>query len=284
MKVKIINELKQHPDYNLTILLEIASLPRSTYYYHLKNKKVKDDSKIIEAIKEICLKHKYRYGYRKVKQGLKRDYNLIVNHKKVLRIMKENDLLSKVKPKKYKSYKGEVGKIADNILQQDFSAEDINQKWVSDITQFRINEKKVYLSPIMDLYSRDIVSYTISESPNVDMVMEMLEKAVKSQKDITKLIIHTDQGFQYQNRRYSKYLEDNNIEQSMSRKGNCFDNAVIENYFGILKSEFYYQETFESVEDFKNKLSEYIEYYNKERISTKLKGMTPIEVRNHSNI
>lgn len=196
--------------------------------------------------------------------------------------MKEYNLLSKVKRKKYKSYRGEVGKIADNILKQDFSTSNINQKWVSDITQFRIKDKKVYLSPIMDLHSKDIISYTISESPNVSMVMEMLKAAVESQQDINELIIHTDQGFQYQNKRYSKYLEEKNIQQSMSRKGNCFDNAVIENYFGILKSEFFYRETFEDVEDFKNKLSEYIEYYNNERISTKLKGMTPTEVRNHS--
>lgn len=280
----MICELKQHPDYNLNLLLEIASLSRSTYYYHLSNNYSKDDSKIIEAIKEICIKHKFRYGYRRVKIALKQDYNLIVNHKKVLKLMKNNGLLSKVKRKKYRSYKGEVGKIADNLLEQDFSTKKVNQKWVSDITQFRIKDKKVYLSPIMDLYSKDIISYTISESPSVSMVIEMLEEAVESQEDTTNLIIHTDQGFQYQNRRYSQYLKENNIQQSMSRKGNCFDNAVIENYFGILKSEFFYREEFASVEDFKNKLSEYIEYYNKERISIKLKGMTPTEVRNHSSI
>lgn len=198
--------------------------------------------------------------------------------------MKENNLLSKVRRKKYKSYKGDVGKIADNLLKQDFSTDGINKKWVSDITQFRVKDKKVYLSPIMDLYSKDIISYTISESPNVSMVMEMLEKAVEIQQDISELIIHTDQGFQYQNRRYTEYLENKNIRQSMSRKGNCFDNAVIENYFGILKSEFFYREEFDSVADFKIRLVEYIEYYNKERISAKLKGMTPTEVRNHSSI
>ena len=281
MKVQAINELRDHHDYNLKILLEIASLARSTYYYHKRNKINKDDSKIVKAIKDICLRHKLRYGYRRVTILLKRDYEMIVNHKKVLRIMKEQGLLSKVRKKKYKSYKGEVGVIADNVLERNFIASSLNEKWVSDITQFRVKGKKIYLSPIMDLYNREIISYTVSESPNVPLVMEMLEKAISKQDNIEKLIIHTDQGVQYQSKRYAKFLCDNGIIQSMSRKGNCYDNAVIENYFGILKSEFFYTEEFESIEDFKIKLSEYIKYYNEERISTKLKGMTPTEVRIH---
>lgn len=226
MKAQAINELRDHDDYNLKILLEIASLARSTYYYHNRNKINKDDSKIVETIKDICLRHKLRYGYRRVTIVLKRDYEMIVNHKKVLRIMKEQGLLSKVRKKKYKSYKGEVGIIADNVLERNFIASSLNEKWVSDITQFRVKGKKIYLSPIMDLYNKEIISYTVSELPNVPLVMEMLEKAISKQDNIEKLIIHTDQGVQYQNKRYVEFLSDNGIIQSMSRKGNCYDNAV----------------------------------------------------------
>jgi transposase InsO family protein len=264
------------------ILLDISSLPKSTYYYHNTNKKMKDDNKLIEVIREICDKNKRRYGYRKVVMILKNQYDLTVNHKKVLRIMREHNLLSRVKRKRYNSYKGEKSEIADNILNRDFKSAQINKKWVTDITEFKIRNKRVYLSPIMDLYSSDVISYKVSLSPSVDIVMKMLEDSIEKQENIEGLIIHTDQGFQYQNKRFSNYLKENGIIQSMSRKGNCYDNAVIENFFGILKSEFYYLEDFEDVADFKIKLAEYIEWYNNERISTKLKGMTPASARIHS--
>lgn len=213
--------------------------------------------------------------------ALRSEYGLIVNHKKVIKLMRQLQVQSIVRRKKYRSYKGEVGKIEPNLLNRDFSTTQPNQKWVTDLTEFKINERKIYLSPIMDLHTKEILSYNIGYSPNVRLVTDMLDSAMKS-RDTHQLTLHSDQGFHYQNRAYISMLEDNNILQSMSRKGNCLDNAVIENFFGILKSEMYYTETFKSPTQFIQALKAYIKYYNEERISTKLKGMTPAQYHHHS--
>ena len=158
--------------------------------------------------------------------------------------------------KKYHSYKGEVGKISPNLLERDFQAEKPNQKWVTDVTEFSLFGEKMYLSPILDLCSENLVSYTISDRPVLGMVTTMLEKAFATIPDGTKLILHSDQGWQYQHKRYQGMLEAKGIQQSMSRKGNCLDNAVMENFFGILKSELLYLQDFDSLDHFKEELIE----------------------------
>lgn len=177
--------------------------------------------------------------------------------------------------KKYKSYRGEVGKIAPNLLQRDFEAAKPNQKWVTDVTEFSLFGQKLYLSPILDLCSRDIVSYALSDKPVLSMVTKMLDKAFAQIPENTELILHSDQGWQYQHRQYQRMLKDKGIQQSMSRKGNCLDNAVIENFFGLLKSELLYLQGFQSMEHFKAELVEYLDYYNTSRRKAKLKGLTP---------
>ena len=180
--------------------------------------------------------------------------------------------------KKYHSYKGEVGKISPNLLERDFQAEKPNQKWVTDVTEFSLFGEKMYLSPILDLCSENLVSYTISDRPVLGMVTTMLEKAFATIPGGTKLILHSDQGWQYQHKRYQGMLEAKGIQQSMSRKGNCLDNAVMENFFGILKSELLYLQDFDSLDHFKEELIEYLDYYNR-RIKLKLKGLTPAQHR-----
>ena len=177
--------------------------------------------------------------------------------------------------KKYRSYKGEVGKIAPDLLERNFETTIPNRKWVTDVTEFGLFGQKVYLSPILDLCSRDIVSYTISDRPTLSMVTEMLDKAFAAVPDGTELILHSDQGWQYQHKQYQKMLADKGIRQSMSRKGNCLDNAVIENFFGLLKSELLYLQEFDSIEQFKTELMDYLDYYNNHRIKAKLKGLPP---------
>ena len=177
--------------------------------------------------------------------------------------------------KKYKSYKGEVGKIAPNLLERNFEATKPNQKWVTDVTEFSLFGQKLYLSPILDLYSRDIVSYTILDSPVLSLVTTMLDKAFSRLPSEINLILHSDQGWHYQHKQYQRLLKDRGIRQSMSRKGNCLDNAVIENFFGLLKSELLYLEKFDSMEHFKTALTDYLEYYNNRRIKEKLKGLPP---------
>ena len=177
--------------------------------------------------------------------------------------------------KKYRSYKGEMGKVADNLLDRNFHAEKPNQKWTTDVTEFRLFGKKLYLSPIMDLCSGDIVTYTLTESPNLLMVTTMLEQALKVLPEKHDLILHSDQGWHYQHKQYRKMLADNGITQSMSRKGNCYDNAAMESFFGHLKSELLYLQEFESVDHFKRELIRYIDYYNNRRIKARLKGLPP---------
>jgi transposase InsO family protein len=269
----VIQELRREHD--LVTLLEIAQLPRSTYYYHSKRQDSEDKYAQAKAeITEIYHENKGRYGYRRITDELhKRAIHL--NHKTVQRLMKELGLVCRVRMKKYRSYKGEVGKIADNELNREFRAEKPNQKWVTDVTQFRLFGKKLYFSPILDLCSGDIVTYTISDRPNLEMVTTMLEQAFLVLPDNTGLLLHSDQGWHYQHKQYRRMLEEKGIRQSMSRKGNCYDNSVMENFFGHLKSELLYLQEFDSVDHFKKELIEYIDYYNNRRIKARLKGLPP---------
>lgn len=206
-----------------------------------------------------------------------------LNHKTVLKLMRILDLKGKQrKNETYRSYKGEVGKIADNILKRDFHASKPFEKLTTDVTQFKVCDEKVYLSPVMDLYNREIVSYSISTSPNLWQIRDMLDGLFAKLPADASPVFHSDQGWQYQHAEYQRLLAEHNITQSMSRKGNCMDNGAMENFFGRLKVEMFYGEQFETVEDFIHALDEYIYYYNNERISLKLKGMSPVQYRTHS--
>ena len=203
-----------------------------------------------------------------------------MNHKTVQKLMKQLGVVCQVRAKrKYNSYKGEVGEVAPNLLERHFKTNQPNRKWVTDVTEFKVNDQKLYLSPILDLCSEDLVSYTISEHPMLSMVTSMLEKAFDTIPDGTGLILHSDQGWQYQHKHYQKMLEDKGVRQSMSRKGNCLDNAVMENFFGLLKTELLYLQDFDSLEHFKAELIDYLYYYNNRRVKLKLKGLTPAQHR-----
>lgn len=195
--------------------------------------------------------------------------------------MKALGLQSLIRRKKYKSYKGEQGKIAPNILQRKFKADKPNQKWVTDITEFKVKDKKLYLSPILDLYNQEIISYELSERPVFNQVVLMLKKAFKKVNNTEDLVVHSDQGWQYQMKQYQSLLKEKGIIQSMSRKGNCLDNAIIENFFGTLKSELFYLKKFDSIQELKKEIKEYIYYYNEVRIKSNLNKMSPIQYRTH---
>ncbi|WP_444658431.1 IS3 family transposase [Caproiciproducens sp. R2] len=261
--------------YSLEILLEVAQLARSTYYYHEKRLAKADKyGNAKEGIAAIYHENKGRYGYRRITAELRRR-GFPLNHKTVQRLMKQLGLVCRVRMKKYHSYKGAVGKVASNLLERNFEAEKPNQKWVTDVTEFSLFGQKLYLSPILDLCSRDVVGYSISDKPALSMVTEMLDKAFARIPDGTNLILHSDQGWQYQHKQYQRMLKKKGVRQSMSRKGNCLDNAVIENFFGLLKSELLYLQTFESMEHFKTELVDYIDYYNYRRSKAKLRGLPP---------
>ena len=173
-------------------------------------------------------------------------------------------------------------KYAPNLLERNFIAKAPNQKWVTDVTEFNIKGERVYLSPILDLYNQEIVSYEIADRPQISMVSTMLNKAFKRLTRTNKPMLHSDQGWQYRMGFYQQALHKQGITQSMSRKGNCLDNAVMENWFGIMKTEFFYQKKFEDVWSFKRELEEYIHYYNHDRIKQKLKGLSPVNYRTQS--
>ncbi len=237
--------------------------------------RIPDKYKNVKAeINQIYHENKGRYGYRRITAEL-HNRGFSCNHKTVQRLMRELGLVCHVRIKKYRSYKGEVGKIAPNLLNREFCAEKPNQKWVTDVTEFNLFGQKLYLSPILDLHNGYLVSYTLSQRPVLSMVTTMLEKAFETIPDGTDLILHSDQGWQYQHKQYRRMLQKKGIRQSMSRKGNCLDNAVMENFFGLLKSELLYLQKFESMEHFKLELLDYLDYYNNRRIKLKLKGLSP---------
>lgn len=231
-------------------------------------------------------KSKGRYGYRRVTLTLKhKGFN--INHKKVLRIMREESLLCtkfKTRSRKYSSYKGQIGKVANNLVKRRFKASKPNELWLTDVTEFRIKgqEKKLYLSPILDIFNSEVISYTLSNHPTINLTNEMLEKALDKNKDIKNLTIHSDQGFHYQHSSWTNRLEKMDIVQSMSRKGNCLDNSPMENFFGVLKQEMYYGVEFKNYDELINEIEEYIRWYNEDRIKTKLNGMSPVDYRLHS--
>ncbi|WP_148783898.1 IS3 family transposase [Aquimarina intermedia] len=278
-KVIAIEELRQK--HRLSLLLQHASMARSSFYYHIKTLKRVDKYQHIKIkIQEVYHKHLGRYGYRRITLELKQ-LGFCINHKTVQSLMTELGLKSRIRVKKYKSYKGQQGRIAPNLLARDFKADRMYQKWVTDITEFKVAGKKLYLSPILDLYNREIISYQLSEAPNFKQVNSMLKKAFKKLPKQNSILLHSDQGWQYQMPMYQKILKQKKIKQSMSRKGNCLDNAVVENFFGILKSELYYLKKYETVKELKKDIKEYIQYYNQERISLTLNGMSPIQYRAH---
>lgn len=254
-------------------------MARSVFYYHLKRLKA-DDKYSIEKkeINDIYHEHKGRYGYRRITAEM-RNRKFVINHKTVKRLMDELGLKCKIRKVKYRSYKGEIGKIAPNVIERDFSATAPNRKWATDVTQINIGSTKIYLSPILDMFNGEIISHNISLSPNLEQVYDMLDKAFEKFDNLDGLILHSDQGWQYQHFGFRQRLEEHKIIQSMSRKGNCLDNSMMENFFGIMKSELLYAEKFESPQAFIKALEEYIDYYNNKRIKSRLKGKSPVQYR-----
>ena len=258
-------------------------MARSTYFYHQARPEF--DSKysdLKQQIKTIYHQHKGRYGYRRITLTL-RNMGTLVNHKCVQRLMQLMGLKSRIRVVKYRSYKGDVGKIADNVLQRQFKADKPNQKWATDVTEFNVRGEKLYLSPIIDLFNGEIISFQTERRPIFGLVKEMLKEAMNKLKPDEKPMIHSDQGWQYQMAYYQRQLAEKGLIQSMSRKGNCLDNAVIESFFGTLKSECFHGYKFASIDDLEQTVIDYIHYYNHDRIKVKLKGLSPIEYRKQAS-
>lgn len=274
--------MREH--FALDELLETADLARSTYYYQLKTMAAGDRFASVKAsIQSIQAAHKGRYGYRRMTAAL-RNIGQVVNSKAVRRLMDELGLKCTVRPKKYRSYRGLMGEASPNTLARDFEAEQPNQKWVTDVTEFKVAGEKLYLSPVLDLYNGEIIAYQTATRPRYTLVGDMLEKALERLPETAKPMLHSDQGWHYRYADYRQRLEKAGLEQSMSRKGNCLDNATMESFFGTLKSEYFYRESFDSVAQLQAGLEEYIRYYNHDRIKMKLGGLSPVAYRAQSAI
>lgn len=270
-------------DHNLAVLLEIADLPRSTFYYHLRALTRPDPhAKVKDLITEIFTSQQGRYGHRRIRLELHRR-GVQISQKTVWKLMSDLGLKCKTRSRKrYVSYRGQVGMIADNVLNRDFTTTGPNQKWVTDVTEFRIGADKLYFSPIMDLYDRSVLSYSIGASPSVEFTLTPLKAALSTLPPGATVLVHSDQGFQYQHQSWRIALASAGARQSMSRKGNCFDNAVMENFFGHVKEEMFHHDTHHSIDELEAALHTYIAWYNTQRLSLTLEGMSPMEYRTHA--
>ena len=270
--------------FRLPILLKAAALPRSTYYFEIgkADPDVKNQG-VVDEMRSIFGENKSRYGVRRIAAEL-RNRGFVVNHKKVQRLMSKLGLKA-IRPKvKYHSYLGAVGAIADNVIGRDFSATRPNEKWTTDVSQFSRPFGKAYLSPVLDMFGTDIVAWDLSTLPNFGQTTRMLDEAFAKNPDLEGLVFHSDQGWQYQMRQYGERLREKGIVQSMSRKGNCIDNCVMETFFGTLKREMFYghENEFRTFEQLKAAIAEYIDYYNNRRIKGKTKWMPPAVYREAS--
>lgn len=269
--------------------MKAISIPRSTYYYARTHKgRVFDDDKIIQAMDEIRQsdpKYTKKYGYRRMTGALK-ELGFTVNHKKVLRIMTEHAWLCQAfnrQKRKYNSYKGTVGRIAKNRLRRRFITDRPYQKLVADVSEFRYGNMgqndRVYLEPIMDLFSGEILAFNISEHPTVEFAIKPLKEALDSIPDLKyRTTVHTDQGFQYQNSSWQRTLKEHHVFQSMSRKATCLDNASMESFFHIMKVEMM-DIHYDKKADLIQSMTEWIDFYNNRRIKTKLNGKSPVKYR-----
>jgi putative transposase len=284
-KYNIIHSMKNK--YTINFLCSIIGVSRSGYYkWNSRQASPDRDYGVKQRILEIYNKSNKVYGYRRIKATLLKKYNLNINHKKVIRLMRALKIKSVIRKKRFKYILPKdiiVDKIEPNILNRDFKSDQPNKKWVTDITYlyYGKSRQRVYLSAIKDLYNNEIVSYEMSSTLDMRFVLDTINKAIKplSNKERNDLIIHSDQGVHYTCCDYKSLLKENNILQSMSRRGNCYDNASIENFFGHLKSEAIYLNSYHSKEELEITVHNYIYWYNNVRIQSKLKYRTPVEYR-----
>ena len=259
-------------------------------YWQKRLDRPNKDEQVEKKILEIR-KDNPNYGYRRMTAMLRKQ-GLLINKKKVQRLVQKLKLqvtsFSR-KTRKYSSYKGTIGKVADNKINRNFKVDEPYTYITTNTTEFKYLEKdksgnyqvkKLYLNPYLDMYNGEIISYELSKQPTLAPILKALDKAIEiTSTNNDKRIFHSDQGWAYQLKQYTSKLEKKGITQSMSRKGNCLDNSPMENFFGILKQEIYYGKKFYSYEELKETIEDYIEYYNKSRIKEKLGYLSPVEYR-----
>ena len=262
------------------MLLAAAGLARSTYYYHLARLNQPDKyAALRQAIREAFEQAHGRYGHRRIRLALQAQ-GVRISRKLTIKLMREEGLVCRVRARKrYNSYRGTVSRIAPNILDRKFRPPHANHSWVSDVSEFRVGKHKLYLSPVIDLYDHSVLGFALGTSPNRELTNESLRRAFKRARPAPGLLVHTDQGVQYQSADWKELLTEHQAIQSMSRKGNCHDNSLAENFFSHIKTELFYQHTFSTLRELEQAIKAYITWYNTKRIQEGLNSMTPSQYR-----
>jgi len=259
----------------------VANVSRSGYYEWLRTADEPDsDYDDYILIKEIFDKGKSKYGWRTIQMRLKREKNIITNHKKIIRIKNKYGLITKVRrknPYKMIMKKSLEHRTCDNILNRKFRQDKPRQVGCTDITYIPFNHRFAYLSVVKDIATKEIIAWNVLPHLQMELVLDTIDNLDSSTKD---MLIHSDQGFHYTNPQYITMIQNRNMVQSMSRKGNCIDNSPIESFFGHLKDEIEYKSC-KNFTELKNIITNYMDYYNNDRPQWKLKKMTPVEYRDH---
>ena len=240
-----------------------------------------DNAALRTNVKKIFTENQSRYGYRRV-YAVIRNKGTIISEKVIRRIMKEEQLIVPFKRKRrYSSYKGEISPAVENLVDRDFHANTPNTKWLTDLTEFHIPAGKVYLSPIIDCFDGLVVSWTIGTSPDTELVNTMLDDAICNLTDGEYPIIHSDRGCHYRWPGWVLRMENAGLTRSMSKKGCSPDNSACEGFFGRLKNEMFYYRSWKdvSVNQFIDKLDNYLRWYNEKRIKMSLGAMSPVDYR-----
>lgn len=263
--------------FELPRVLRALRLAKSTYYYNLSHPKTDHYADVRPLIHEIYRRTRNGMGYRQVRLALIQEQGLAISRKTVWKLMREEGLFCRIRRKHYNSYKGEVGKMAENLLNRDFQADRPFQKLTTDVTEFALRDGKAYLSPVMDLCGNKIVSWSVKKNQGMGLINEMLDGLFEQLPEGAEPLLHSDQGWQYRMGSYRNKLEKHGLKQSMSRKATCHDNACMEGFFGHLKDELYWGQRFESFEQFEQELDQYIYYWNTKRYQETLGGLAPEE-------
>jgi transposase InsO family protein len=278
-------EYNEETSFSITEMCKITGIARSAYYKWLnrfESDLEKENRVILDAMIKLYTDVQGIYGYRRMKLNINRILGKKYNHKRIYRLMKSVNMKSVIRKKKKNYIPSTPQIIAENILNREFNADKPNEKWLTDVTEFKLtNGKKAYLSAILDRHDNSIVAYVLGHSNNNPLVFETFDKAVAANPDASPLF-HSDRGFQYTSKIFKKKLDDFKAVQSMSRVSRCIDNGPIEGFWGIIKSEMYYLRRFHDFDELQQAIDTYIEFYNTERLQEKLNGLTPIEYRNQT--
>ena len=284
-KAVIIGALKNK--YSLPALLNKLDMPRSSYFYQVKVLRGRNKyEELRKRIRTLFEENKERYGYRRINILLKAQ-GIVVSEKVVRRIMKEDELTVKLrKTRKYNSYKGEISPAVENLVNRDFHAEQPNQKWLTDITEFSIRAGKVYLSPVIDCFDGMPVAWSIGTSPNAELTNSMLRTAVSILGPEDKPVVHSDRGCHYRWPEWISIMDKAGLKRSMSKKGCSPDNAACEGFFGHLKTELFYTQNWDeiSIEDFIHEIDQYMNWYRTDRIKLSLGGLSPLNYRRRMGV